>query len=288
MLDPKRSIDVKPPVSIGMPIYNEETFLEASVASILNQEYDNFELIISDNASSDKTEQICLELARKDRRIKYIRNDTNLGAIANFCKVFDLATGEYFMFAGGHDLWSPGFIQKCLKTLQDYPSSVLAFPSTIWIDEDNQHLNKGTSFYDTRGFDIISRYVFVLWGPMNPVYGLIRMDALKKIRMNIQMLGGDLIVLTELAFLGQFAYISDAIWYRRIKNGEESRKEKIKRYKESLFVRSSIVSRFMLHIRIPFELFRSIFKAKIGFMDKSFVFLITLVSAPIKYYISTK
>jgi glycosyltransferase involved in cell wall biosynthesis len=288
MLDSKRTIVLKPFVSIGMPIYNEEKFLEASVASILNQDYDNFELIISDNASSDKTELICLELAQKDSRIKYIRNDINIGAIANFSQVFDLATGEYFMFAGGHDLWSLDFIKNCLKTLQEFPSSVLAFPSTIWINEADQPISKETPFYDTRGFDVISRYLFVLWGPMNPVYGLIRMDALKKVRVDIQMLGGDLIILIELSFLGQFAYVNDASWYRRIKNGEESRKQKIQRYKDTLFSRFTILSSILLHLKIPFELFRSIFKAKLNFLDKLSVFLITLVSAPIKYYISTK
>ena len=271
-----------------MPIYNEEKYLKKAVASIRNQSYDNFELIISDNASSDRTELICLELARKDKRIKYIRNDINIGAIANFGKVFDLAKGDYFMFAGGHDLWSLNFIQTCLKTLQEYPSSVLAYSSLIWIDEEDQPLARETPFYDTRGFDVVSRYLYVLWGPMNPVYGLIRMDALKKVRINLQMLGGDLIILTELSFLGQFAYINDATWYRRIKNIEETRKQKIKRYKHTLFSASSLLSMAIPHLRIPFELFRSIYKAKIGLIDKISVFLITLVSAPIKYYIANK
>lgn len=279
---------MKPFISIGMPVYNEEKYIKASVTSILRQKYDNFELIISDNASSDKTELICLELAQKDIRIKYFRNDTNVGAIANFCKVFDHAKGEYFMFAGGHDLWSLNFIQNCLKTLQDCPLSVLAYPSLIWIDEEDQPLSRETPFYDTRGFDVISRYLFVLWGTMNPVYGLIRMDALKKVRMNIQMLGQDLIILTELSFLGQFAYVNDATWYRRIKNLEETRKQKIKRYNHTLFSASTLLSRAMPHLRIPFELFRSIYKAEINFVDKISVFLITLVSAPIKYYISNK
>ncbi|MBU3952649.1 MAG: glycosyltransferase family 2 protein, partial [Proteobacteria bacterium] len=133
---------MKPLISIGMPVYNEEIFIEASVASILSQDYENFELIISDNASSDKTQQICLELAQKDRRIRYIRSNTNMGAIANFCKTFDSATGKYFMFAGGHDLWSSNFINTCLRTLQTFPSSVLAFPATSWINERNQPVIK--------------------------------------------------------------------------------------------------------------------------------------------------
>lgn len=271
-----------------MPVHNEAQYIEASVNSILAQDYDHFELIISDNASSDQTGAICLQLAQKDQRIKYFRNDTNLGSIANFCKVYEYAGGNFFMFAGGHDLWSPNFIRQCLKTLQAHPSSVLAFPPTTWIDEQDRPVNKATPFYDTRGFDIISRYLFALWGPMNPVYGLIRTTALKKVRMNLQMLGGDLIILTELSFLGSFAYVSDTVWYRRMEKGEESRKQKIKRYKKSLFAPSDALSKATLHLKVPYELCRSIHRARISAVNKLFILLITLVSAPIKYYIANR
>jgi len=129
-------------ISVGMPVFNEEKYLKETVESILNQDYDKFELIISDNASTDKTEDICLELAQKDGRIKYIRNRANVGAYENFSNVFRKASGEFFMFAGGHDLWSSNFMSACLQTLQDYPSTVLSCASTVWIDECNQQIKK--------------------------------------------------------------------------------------------------------------------------------------------------
>ena len=279
---------MNPLISIGMPVYNEERYIEASVNSILAQRYDPIELIISDNASTDNTGQICLDLAKRDKRIKYVRNPANFGAIANFCKVFDYAKGEYFMFAGGHDLWSPNVVTRCLETLQDNPATVLAFPSTAWIDDENRPVAKDTPYYDTRGFDVVSRHLYVLWGPMNPVYGLIRTDALKKTRLHLQMIGGDLIILTELSFMGSFACVQDAVWYRRMDKKEESRQEKIKRYKLALFSTSGVFSKSMLHLKIPFELCKSIHKANIGFIDKFCVFLVTMVLAPIKYYIANK
>ena len=283
-----RDLNLKPLISVGMPVYNEEKYLRDSVESILNQDYNNFELIISDNASLDKTEQICLELTRKNNRIKYIRNRNNIGAIENFYQVFREANGEYFMFAGGHDLWSHNFMSNCLKALQDSPKTVLSFSSTVWIDEYNNKINKESSFYDTRGCDPVTRFLYVLWGPMNPIYGLIRMDALNKVRINIQILGADLIILSELSFLGQFAYIPDAIWHRRMINGEEPRKQKIERYKRNLFSKSNILSNILPHIKIPFELLRSIFKAKMSLKDKICIFVIAIVSSPIKYYIANK
>nr|NJM03069.1 glycosyltransferase family 2 protein [Desulfobacula sp.] len=129
-----------------MPVFNEEKYLKESIVSILDQDYENFELIISDNASTDQTECICIEFAQKDSRIKYIRNNVNIGAHNNFFKVFKKAKGEFFMFAGGHDLWSKNFISTCMKTLQESPGTVLSFATTIWIDKSNQPVEKNLHF----------------------------------------------------------------------------------------------------------------------------------------------
>lgn len=282
------SYNYKPLVSVGMPVYNEERYLKRSVKSIINQDYDNLELIISDNASTDKTEQICLKLAQKDPRIRYIRNKNNIGAIDNFYQVVKKATGEYFMFAGGHDLWSPNFISICLRTLQDSPLTVLSFAYTVWIDENNKPIRKESSFYDTRGCDPVTRFIYVLWGTMNPMYGLMRMNAIKKVRLNTHIIGGDLIILTELSFLGQFSYNPEAIWYRRLQHGEETREQKIKRYQKTLFSKSNLLSYILPHIQIPIQLWRSIMRAKISFHDKICIFIISIASFPIKYYMSKK
>jgi glycosyltransferase involved in cell wall biosynthesis len=186
-------LNVRPLISVGMPVFNEEKFLKQSIESILNQDYVNFELIISDNASTDQTEQICLDFEKKDRRVKYKRNRANLGALENFYKVFQEANGEFFMFAGGHDLWSNNFISTCLTTLQDCPETVLSFASTVWINEFDLCIEKKSPFYDTRGCDPVTRFMYVLWGPMNPIYGIMRIRDMKKVRMNIHTIGLDLI-----------------------------------------------------------------------------------------------
>ena len=279
---------MKPLISVGMPVFNEGAYLQATVESILNQDYENYELIISDNASTDRTKEICLELAKKDSRIKYLRNQINIGAIENFYNVFKQAKGEYMMLAGGHDLWSHHFISNCFKALQDSPSAVLSFGSTVWIDEYDNKINKATPFYDTSGCDPVTRFLYVLWGAMHPIYGLIRMDALNKVRINIQIPGGDLIILTELSFLGQFKYISDAVWYRRMQHGHETEKEKINRYKRALFSKSNYLVDILPYIKIPLELFRSILKAKLSLLDKASIIFLAFVSFPIRYYVAKK
>lgn len=279
---------MKPLISVGMPVYNEEKYLRESIESILDQDYDNFELIISDNASSDGTERICRDLAIRDTRIKYSRNIENIGAIDNFNKVFIEAKGDYFMFAGGHDLWSNNFMSSCLDILQSDSSSVISFASTVWIDEENNPVKKRSLFYDTGDSDPVTRFMYVLWGPMNPVYGLIRTDSLRKVRLDTKTIGADLILLSELSFLGQFSYNSEAVWFRRIKHGEETREQKIIRYQNVLFSKGNKLLKIMPHVKIPFELWRSIAKADLSLKDKIYIYMISLIAFPVKYFLSKK
>ena len=101
-------------ISIGMPVYNGAKFIREALNSLLGQTFTDFELIISDNASTDETETICREYAAKDVRIKYVRQVENLGAVANFKYVLDFATGEYFMWAAADDVWDQKWIEKLL------------------------------------------------------------------------------------------------------------------------------------------------------------------------------
>ena len=95
----------KPPrISIGMPVYNGEQFLAGALDSVLTQDFEDFELIISDNASEDGTQKICLDYAARDRRIRYYRNEMNIGGSRNHSRVFELSAAEYFKWAH-YDDW---------------------------------------------------------------------------------------------------------------------------------------------------------------------------------------
>lgn len=106
-----------PQVSIGMPVYNGAKFIHEALDSLLAQTFTDFELIISDNASTEETEAICREYVAKDARIRYVRQSTNLGASANFQFVLDEAVGEYFMWAAADDVWLPDYISVCVDSL---------------------------------------------------------------------------------------------------------------------------------------------------------------------------
>ena len=105
---------MNPLLSIGMPVYNGQNYIKEAVNSILRQTFKDFELIISDNGSSDGTQKICEECAHKDKRIKYIRHEHNRGASWNFNYVAGLASGKYFKWAGHDDNLDPEFLKECV------------------------------------------------------------------------------------------------------------------------------------------------------------------------------
>src|SRR5439155_18526924 len=123
-----------PLVSIGMPLYNEERYLEQALQSLLSQSYKNFEVIISDNASTDRTRDICLAYAARDPRVRYSRMNTNVGSILNFNRVFQLSSAPYFFWASGHDTRHETFIARCVEVLEQDASVVLSYTLARWLE----------------------------------------------------------------------------------------------------------------------------------------------------------
>jgi glycosyltransferase involved in cell wall biosynthesis len=130
-------LDDLPLISIGMPIYNSEDTLENAILSIINQDYKNIELIISDNSSTDKTEEICRRFANYDSRVKYVRQNFNIGPTANFEYVLANSSGKYFMWAAGDDSRSSRFISVNLAALSENPNIVASTSPNIF-DKDSR------------------------------------------------------------------------------------------------------------------------------------------------------
>lgn len=204
-------------VNVGMPIYNESKYIGKTIESILNQEFTDFELIISDNASTDDTLTICEQYAAKDSRIRIINNQVNIGAADNFKQVFERSTSDYFVWISGHDLWHPQFLSRCVAGLNTNPSIVLYYPKSIWIDDTDRDLGEIGRGVDTRGLDPVSRFQIVLWGMGygSPIYGLLRSSALKQVTLGTKTVGPDNILLNELSLLGDLAYLDEPLQYVR-------------------------------------------------------------------------
>ena len=129
-------------VTIGLPVYNGENFLESTLDSILNQTHSNLELIISDNASTDNTCEICRKYLEQDSRIKYFRNDKNVGAAENYNIVTRLAKGKYFKWAAHDDTFALTFVEKCLDVLEKNHEYILCYSQLIFIDTEGNELEK--------------------------------------------------------------------------------------------------------------------------------------------------
>lgn len=228
----------RPEVSIGMPVYNGERYVAEALESLVAQTFSNFELVIADNASTDGTEEICRSYARRDDRVRYVRNRANYGAIYNFNNVFRLTTGRYFKWAACDDVCDPQFLSRCVEVLDRDPGVVLACPRVGGIDEDGNpkdivtmpghglglvtgirlDIDPAVSPSDpdpTQRWRFMMRYLW--WTPH--LYGLIRADALSRTNLHPYHFNGDHILLAELALIGRFYEIPDELFHLRLHAG---------------------------------------------------------------------
>jgi glycosyltransferase involved in cell wall biosynthesis len=222
-----------PIISMGMYVYGDEAYIRGAIESLLAQDFKDFEIIISDDCSVDKTGDICEEYAKKDERIRFYRQPKNIGATSNMAFVAEQARGKYFMWSSGHDQRHPQFLSKCLKALEENPKAVLAYGGTKYFKSDGTtELHKHDS-YDTRGRPADERLLYMLMalGSCNAIYALIRYDALKDVlrKFNLNVRGADGTVIFSLSLLGEFVYMPEPIYYRYDNHGNEAPEDKRKR-----------------------------------------------------------
>jgi glycosyltransferase involved in cell wall biosynthesis len=205
----------KPKVSIGLAVFNGENYLKTAIDSILSQTFSDFELIISDNASTDRTEEICRQYAQQDCRIRYYRNSTNIGGSNNENQTFKLARGEYFRLAAHDDFLAPTLIEKCVEVLERNPSIILCYSTTIKIDERGKSLDAiaqdvATSTVPHKRFRDLAKH-----HDCELAYGLVRTDILRKTELQPNYPESDFGFLCELSLYGQFYRIPEPLFYRR-------------------------------------------------------------------------
>lgn len=213
--------DRLPKLSIGLPVYNGGELLREAIDSILAQTFGDFELIISDNASTDGTEELCRSYAAKDARIRYSRHDTNRGAHFNQNHVVHLARGQYFKLAGHSDKIAPEFLQRCVDVLDANPSVVLCFTRMIIIDENGAVIEEpdiGMDFCGGTPHERLRRFFACQRIPWT-IYGVIRSDVLKKTGLQGAWYGSDRALLQELALYGCFRVLEEHLFYHRAHAG---------------------------------------------------------------------
>jgi glycosyltransferase involved in cell wall biosynthesis len=206
-----------PRLSLGVPVYNGEEYLSAALDSLLAQSYSNFELIISDNASTDRTQAICEAYAERDVRIRYYRQPSNAGAARNFNRTFELASGKYFKWAAHDDLCGRTFLEKCVIALESDPQAVLCMPQTTFIDRQGRPLEEHRYPVDLHTEDRGKRFAAFVGAAhvVVEIFGLIRADVLRRTPLIGPYVGSDVVLLAELGLYGRFLEIREQLFFHR-------------------------------------------------------------------------
>jgi len=216
-----------PTVSIGLPVFNGERYLQDAIRSILSQTFEDFELLISDNASNDSTQDICLHYADLDSRISYHRNHQNVGAAHNFNRTFALSSGTYFKWAAHDDLLHESFLSRCFDVLENNKDVVLCHSLVRIIDENGNVLgdhNDKLKHLDSpyphiRFFSAMSFSLHCY-----DIFGLIRSDVLRNTPLIASYFGSDRNLFAQLSLEGKIYRIQDYLFFSREHSARSIRK----------------------------------------------------------------
>lgn len=233
--------DRRPTVSMGLPVYNGQRYLAQAVESLLAQTLGDFELVLCDNASTDETESIGRDLAKRDRRVRYHRNERNLGAAPNFNRAWSLCAGRgrYFKWAAHDDLYAPTYLEKCARALEADPSAVLCHSRTVIIDDEGRELSpprrdgaapghngNGQAVYWEDVYETPRRLdsprpherfgqVLLATRRCFEIFGVVRAEAMAKTRGHESYYGADKVMLAAFALMGRLVEVPEALFFRR-------------------------------------------------------------------------
>jgi glycosyltransferase involved in cell wall biosynthesis len=210
-------------VSIGIPVFNGERYLEQALRANLNQTATDFELIISDNASTDRTEMICRDYAASDSRVRFYRNERNVGAAANYNRLFHLAKGEFFRWSNADDLIAPNLVATLLPVLHSRPDVAIVYARTRLIDAEGNTIEDFNDNLDLQSDDASERYIELVnrLRLTNIIYGLMRASAMRRTELmgNGKLPAGDVSFLAAMVLLGKFVSADGTFFYRRMHDG---------------------------------------------------------------------
>ncbi|MFJ1730379.1 glycosyltransferase family 2 protein [Streptomyces sp. NPDC088254] len=205
-----------PRLSVGLPVYNGEEYLAESFDALLGQTYEDFELVVTDNASTDGTEDICREYAARDPRIRYLRLRRNIGAAPNHNYVFTQCRGELFKWASHDDLYARDLLRACVEALDERPEVVLAHADQAVVDEDGKVKVPYAYTLDTASPSAPARFRSMLFEPGgDDFYGVIRADVLRRVKPHDSYHHADRTFVAEIGLHGPFHQVPELLYFRR-------------------------------------------------------------------------
>ena len=241
----------EPLVTVGLPVYNGERFVAKSIETLLAQTFRDFKIVISDNASTDRTGEICREFASRDPRIEYHRNQTNIGMAGNYNLTFGLSRSKYFRWATADDFCAPELLEDHVKVMESDPSIALAYPRAWFVDEDGTPYEAWKDELHLMGDDPVERFKVVV-KQIRRVHhhlGLMRADCVRKTGGIAKHVSSDVGFIAEMSLLGKFYQIDKQQFFRRLHRDSSSWATNDEQHQARRYHASNVN-------RIPFSRFR--------------------------------
>ena len=206
-----------PLASFGVPVYNGADYLPQALDALLAQDLDDFEVIVCDNASQDATGEIARQYAARDNRVRYYRNERNLGLSGNFNRTFELSRGKYFKWAAHDDWHPPQMLRMCSEVLERDPSAVICATAVAIMDDDGEIFDEWHPSVDLQTPEAHLRFHRLIWslGETHPLFALMRADALRQTPLYRPFVGADRVLLAQLALMGPIWQVDQVLHHYR-------------------------------------------------------------------------
>lgn len=215
-----------PRITIGLPVYNGERYLAAALESLLSQTYTDFEILVSDNASTDSTADIVTCFALRDDRIRVLRSPENQGSVWNFNNVFRYCRTPYFTWAAHDDVRSPEYLERCIEVLDRDPSIALCYSRGTLIDASGAEIRRfipGPDLACRSAADRLHNWLFEPHLPYHAFFGVVRSSVLEKTPLLASSPDNDELLLMQLLLLGPFYEVGEYLFGNRDHTDRASR-----------------------------------------------------------------
>ena len=230
----RKSTDEKPRVSICIPTYNRSASLSKCLTSVLNQDYVNLEIIITDNCSSDGTETLVTSLLEEHQNIRYIRNPTNIGSSANFNRAKDLATSQYFMWLADDDWISDNYVSACMEYMLAHDDTVMVSGAGVHVKDNHSWKGEYISILNSnRYFRFLSYYFFI--NDNSFFYEIINTEKVELLELENKS-GNDCHFIAAIAYQGKIKTVPEANVYRSVAGVSSSMSNAAKQWGEPWWV----------------------------------------------------
>jgi glycosyltransferase involved in cell wall biosynthesis len=204
-------------LTIAVPVYNNERHLATSLTSLLSQTYRDFVLLISDNASTDSTPDICRDFAARDARVQYQRNARNIGMFQNFNRLFELTRTPFIKWSTADDFWAPEFIASAMAVLETDHSVGVVYPQTTFVDSNGKPYEEYVDGLHLDNENPVHRLSLFLANVKrcHPQLGVLRSSCVAATRGFGTYQGGDIAFLADMALQCKFHEIPQRQFFRR-------------------------------------------------------------------------